>query len=144
MIPYVTSMPITSARWAPINNPVGDALCNANGEQLTVRPGQGLMPLCIDPPVDVPVNTASTIGDDLTMPIGDHVIMVQPVTPPAGWRCPGCQQCFAPTTPKCDTCGPATITTTGTNQWTQCLTHGYMYDLSARGWCPACSGEVTG
>lgn len=36
-----------------------------------------------------------------------------------GWMCPGCGQCYSPFTSKCHSCGPKTITTTGTGiTWT--------------------------
>ncbi len=85
-------------------------------------------------------------GDDLTCPNGDPVatsgyMAIQP----AGWQCPGCNRCFAPSVSKCDSCGPATYTSNGTNwsfTYLRCDKHGYLH-MPGTG-CPVCSGEITG
>jgi hypothetical protein len=83
--------------------------------------------------------------DDLTIgdPVDINVVTIQPVTPAVGWRCPGCQQCFAPATPKCDTCGQTQGNghTVGSTIG-YCTVHGRMFD--AWGCCPVCDGRVTG
>jgi hypothetical protein len=38
-----------------------------------------------------------------------------------GWKCPGCDACYAPFVPKCDTCGPhVKITINPTIQMPEC------------------------